>query len=248
MSDPDSPQIILLRSASDPDPYLEALAEAGWRAECRPVLRFSFPADTALRDHLRRADRYAGLVATSPRAARAVRRVFDDVGTLHAAWTGRPVYVVGPKTARRFEALGFEVRGAETGDAEQLAAHIADDAPPGRLLFLAGSRRRDTLPDGLQAAEIPFDELVVYETHLRTGVELPPPADGRWLVFFSPSGLEAVQAADAGPLSDYRCAAIGPTTAETLRTAGVEVAAVADTPSPEGLVQSLQRAAARTAE
>jgi uroporphyrinogen-III synthase len=248
MSDPDPPQIILLRSASDPDPYLQALAEAGWRAECRPVLHFSFPADAALRDHLRRSDRYAGLVATSPRAARAVRRVFDDAGTLHAAWTDRPVYVVGPKTARRFEALGFEVRGAETGDAEHLAAHIADDAPAGRLLFLSGSRRRDTLPDGLRAAGVPFDELVVYETHLRTELELPPPEENRWLVFFSPSGLEAVQDAGAGPLADDRCAAIGPTTAETLRAAGIEVAAVAETPSPQGLVEALRRATAHTAE
>jgi uroporphyrinogen-III synthase len=244
MSVPTPPPVLLLRSASAPDPYVQALADAGWRADCRPVLRFSFPADTALRDHLKRADRYAALIATSPRAARAVRRVLDDVGTLHAAWTDRPVYVVGPKTGERFEALGFEVRGADTGDAAQLAARIADDAPPGRLLFLSGSRRRDTLPDGLRTAGVPFDELVVYETHLRTDVELPSPAACRWLVFFSPSGLKAIRATGTGSLVDYRCAAIGPTTAQTLREAGIDVAAVADTPSPDGLVRALDRASA----
>ena len=240
MSERPPPEVILLRSASDPDPYLQALADAGRRAECRPVLAFSFPADTALREYLERTDHYPGLIATSPRAARAVRRVFDEAGALHAAWTGRPVYVVGPKTASQFEALGFEARGAETGDAEQLAALIADDAPGGRLLFLSGSRRRDTLPDGLRAAEVAFDELVVYETHLRSDLRLPPPSRRRWLAFFSPSGIEAVQRAEAGPLSGYSCAAIGPTTAEALRDVGVEGVAVAHTPSPDGLVRALE--------
>ncbi|MFB6249300.1 MAG: uroporphyrinogen-III synthase [Salinibacter sp.] len=242
MSEREAPLVILLRSASDPDPYIQALADAGWRAECRPVLAFSFPADTALRDHLRRADRYSGLVATSPRAARAVHRVFDDAGPLRAAWTGRPAYVVGPKTASRFDDLGVEVRGAETGDADRLAALIAEDAPDGRLLFLSGSRRRDTLPDGLRAAGVPFDELVVYETHLRSNLRLPPSEAVSWLVVFSPSGIEAIREAEAGPLSDYRCATIGPTTAEALRKAGVEGAAVAETPSPSGLVQALKQA------
>lgn len=242
MSERHPPEVILLRSASDPDPYLRALADDGRRAECRPVLAFSFPADTALREHLERTDHYSGLVASSPRAARAVRRVFDEAGALHAAWADRPVYVVGPKTASRFDDLGLEARGAETGDAAHLASFIADDAPGGRLLFLSGSRRRDTLPDGLRAADVAFDELVVYETHLRSDLDLPPPSRRRWLVFFSPSGVEAVQRAEAGPLSGYSCAAIGPTTAEALRDAGVGRVAVAQTPSPDGLVRALEHA------
>jgi uroporphyrinogen-III synthase len=237
--------VVLLRSASAPDPYVQALADAGWQAECRPVLAFSFPAAPALRDHLRRADRYSALVATSPRAARALRRVFDEADPLHAAWTGRPVYVVGPKTADRFADLGLEARGAEAGNAERLAALIAEDAPRGRLLFLSGSRRRDTLPEGLRAAGVAFDELVVYETHLRSDLQLPGPAACPWLVFFSPSGLEAVRRAGAGPLSGYSCAAIGPTTAAALRAAGVDVAAVAEAPSPEGLVRALPNAPGR---
>lgn len=242
MSERPPPEVILLRSASAPDPYLQALADAGRRAECRPVLAFSFSADAALGQHLERADHYSGLVATSPRAARAVRRVFDDASALHAAWAGRPVYVVGPKTASRFDDLGFQARGAETGDAAQLTAFIADDAPGGCLLFLSGSRRRDTLPDGLRAADVAFDELVVYETRLRSDLRLPPPSPRRWLVFFSPSGVEAVQRAEAGPLSGYSCAAIGPTTAGALRDAGVEGVAVAQTPSPDGVVRALERA------
>jgi len=236
------PDIVLLRSASSPDPYVQAFARAGWRAECRPVLRFTYPAEGALRERLGAAEQFGALVATSPRAVRAVRRVFDDAGALHAAWEGRTAYAVGPKTADRLRALSFEVRGEEAGDAEALAALIAEDALEAPLLFLSGSRRRDTLPDGLRSAGVPFEELVVYETHTRTNLTLPADAEGRWLAFFSPSGVEAVQAADTEALRRYRCAAIGPTTAAGLRSAGGAVEAVAEAPTPEALVQAVTRA------
>lgn len=236
-----APDIVLLRSAASPDPYVQAFAQAGWRADCRPVLRFAFPADEALRDRLRAADTYDGLVATSPRAVRALRRVFDDSGALHTAWEGRRAYAVGPKTAERLRALSFEVRGEEAGDAASLVERLATDAPERPLLFLSGSRRRDTLPDGLEAAGIPFEEQVVYETHTRTDLDLPE-EPGAWLAFFSPSGLEAVQQADADALRRFRCAAIGPTTATALREAGQTVDAVADTPTPEALVRAVIQA------
>lgn len=237
-----SPDLFLLRSAGSPDPYVQAFAQAGWRAECRPVLRFTYPADEALRDRLRTPDAYDGLVATSPRAVRALRRVFDASGALHTAWEGRTAYAVGPKTAERLRALSFEVRGEEAGDAGALAAMIAEEAPERPLLFLSGSRRRDTLPDGLERAGVAFDEQVVYETHTRTDLDLPEEATGAWLAFFSPSGLEAVQHADAEALRRFRCAAIGSTTASALRKEGLTVDAVADEPTPDALVQAVVRA------
>jgi len=237
-----SPDIVLLRSAASPDPYVQAFAQAGWRADCRPVLRFTFPATEALRERLRAAETYDGLVATSPRAVRALRRVFDDSGALHSAWEGRRAYAVGPKTAERLRALSFEVRGKQAGDAATLVERIATDAPERPLLFLSGSRRRDTVPDGLEAAGIPFEEQVVYETHTRTDLDLPEEAAETWLAFFSPSGLEAVQQAGADAVRRFRCATIGPTTAAALREAGQTVDAVADTPTPEALVRAVLQA------
>jgi uroporphyrinogen-III synthase len=237
------PDVILLRSPDDPDPYVRTFEELGLRAVCRPVLDFSFPADEALRTRLEQRDRYKGVIASSPRAGRAVRRVFDEAGTLHAQWENAPAFVVGPTTADRFRALGFDVRGEEAGDAEALVAHIVDSDWAGRLLFLSGAKRRDTIPDGLRVAGLPFDEEVVYDTHLREDLSFPESDGDTWLAFFSPTGLEAIQQAEAGPLDDYRCAAIGDTTAGALRDAGVDVEAVADTPSPDGLLAAIRRAA-----
>lgn len=242
MTEVSPPDAILLRFADDPDPYVHALSEIGIRAVCRPVLSFDFPSEALLRERLQDREHYEGVVATSPRAARAVRRVFDETGTVHAQWEDAPTYVVGPKTAERFDDLGFDVRGADSGSADELVSFIADQAPEAPLLFLSGDRRRDTLPDGLEDAEVPFEEEVVYETKLRTDLTLPPASQNCWLVFFSPSGLEAVQASEAGPLDAYRIATIGPTTAADLREEGLEIEAVSDIPSPDGLARALAQA------
>lgn len=239
MSESPLVDVILLRSANEPDRYLQAFSEAGLEARCEPVLRFAFPHADELRDRLRQRRRYAGIIATSPRAARALRGVFDDVGTLHAEWAGAPAYVVGPKTGERLRDLGFEVRGEETGNAGELVDLITTQEWPRPLLFLSGNRRRDELPEGLQAEAVPFEEQVVYETQFRSDLRLPPSESNCWIVFFSPSGLKAVRRADAGPLAGYRCAAIGPTTADALRDRGLHVEAVAETPSPAGLVAAI---------
>lgn len=241
MTETASPDVILLRAANDPDPYVRVFQDAGAQAVCRPVLAFAFPNDDQLRAHLRQRERYNGIVATSPRVGRALRRVFDADGTLHAAWKTAPAYVVGPKTAERLRALGFDVRGEETGSARALVDWMAAHPPEGPLLFLSGNRRRDVLPDGLRAEDIAFEEQVVYETHTRNDLSLPGATAETWLVFFSPSGLEAVRAADVN-LDAYRCAAIGPTTAGALRTEGFTVDAVASTPSPKGLLNAIRAA------
>jgi len=239
-----APDVILLRSADDeaPDRYRAACRAAGLRAVCEPVLAFTFPRQAPLRDRLAAPDLCAGLIVTSPRAATALGRVFSGHKALADEWTERPAYAVGPKTAARLRALGLRARGADTGTAEALAARIIEDDPDAPLLFLSGNRRRETLPKALRAAGVPFDELVVYETHARTDLDVPVSEKTSWLVFFSPSGLQAVTRAEDVDVQAHRLAAIGPTTAEALESEGHVVEAVADEPSPDGLVAALRKA------
>jgi len=239
----DRPDVILLRSRDKGDDrYVSAFADAGLRAVCEPVLTFAFPNQSALVDRLERRDRYAALIATSPRAVSALKRLFADRKDLARLWRGAPAYAVGPKTAQELRTIGVEPRGTEAGDAEALARQIVEDAPAAPLLFLCGNRRRDTLPDRLWAASVPFEEVIVYETHTRQDLTIPPSDGAVWLAFFSPSGLEAVEQAEGIELSRYRLAAIGPTTGGALEAAGHSVAAVAEEPSPEGLVSAIQAA------
>ena len=206
------------------------------------MLTFAFPHQSVLLNRLERRDQYAAIIATSPRVASALERLFAEREDLARKWRGAPAYAVGPKTAQRLRDVGLEPRGQDTGDADALASRIVEDAP-GSPLFLSGNRRRDTLPNQLRAADVPFEELVVYETRLRRDLTLPPsrrPSGLTWLAFFSPSGLEAVEQSDSFDLSGYRLAAIGSTTGGALEEAGHSVAAVAEEPSPEGLVSAIQ--------
>jgi uroporphyrinogen-III synthase len=240
------PDVVLLRSGEEaPDPYVTAFERAGLHAVCEPVLAFAFPNQERLRAHLERRDCYEALIATSPRVAIALERLFANREDLARTWRGTTAYAVGPKTAKRLREVGLEPRGAEAGDAAALARQIVADAPGADLLFLCGNRRRDTLPDRLRGAGVLFEELVVYETHPRQDLTLPPsrqPSGTTWLAFFSPSGLEAVEQAESGNLREYRIAAIGSTTGGALADAGHSVEAVADAPSPDGLVSAIQAA------
>jgi len=235
-----SPDVVLLRWPDDPDPYVNAFNEANLTATCEPVLRFAFPSQDVLRDRLESPNRYGGLIATSPRAGQALHRVFRTASTLRKEWGGRPAYAVGPKTGQWLRRLGLDVQDEGAGTASDLVSVIVDSHVSRPLLFLCGSRRRDELPNGLREAGIPLREQVVYETRTRSEVDLPGPSAHPWLVFFSPSGLEAVEKTVGRDLTAYRLATIGPTTAGHLRSEGYDVEAVADEPTPEALVDVLR--------
>lgn len=232
------PHVVLLRSAREDDPYERALREAGFTAACEPVLSFSFVRQDELRRHVQRVDRFGGLVCTSPRAVEALRLAMASVPGVAEAWVQRPAFAVGPRTAEVLRQLGLAAEGEEAGDATELADYIIAQAPGRPLLFLSGNRRRDALPGALSRASVPFVELTVYETQVRTDLELRGSV-ADWLVFFSPSGLEAVERAGGAPWDVLRLAAIGPTTAGALREAGRRVDAVAEAPEPAALVRAL---------
>jgi len=232
--------VLLLRSPDDPDPYVSAFAQLGLKARCEPVLRFEFPNQTRLQRHLRRSSVYDALIATSPRVGQALHKAFRADSSLRELWHERPAYVVGPKTGAWLEKLGFQNRGQKAGSAETLARQIVSDAPDLDFLFLCGNRRRDALPDALRKGKVSFEELTVYETHPRSTLNLPSTTKTSWLVFFSPSGIEAVT--NGSRLSGYRLAAIGSTTAGALRKAGYVVEAVASEPTPDGLVTAVAQA------
>lgn len=231
------PRILLLRRPTSPDPYVASFEAAGFDAESVPVLDFEPAGRDALAERIENAERFDGLLVTSPRAAAALR------GLDLRGWAGKPAFVVGPRTAGRVRALGLAPVGEETGHADALADLIVTDPPEKPLLFLCGDRRRDMLPNRLRAAQVAFEELVVYRTlgdASALEVRLSEPPD--WLAFFSPSGVEAALELDGVSWNSCSAAAIGPTTADALRSAGIRPAAVASTPTPESLVAAVTSA------
>lgn len=236
-------RVLLLRSAREDDPYERALEAAGYEVTSMPVLSFRQVNLDDLREALQRPNSYRGLIFTSPRAVDAFGDAMAWLPSENVRWHGRPLFVVGPRSAQALRQLGFEPTGEDTGSAAALASRILKDGPGRRpYLFLCGNRRRDALPNALTSAGIAFDEICVYRTLAQE--ELPWP-DGQidWIVAFSPSGVEAME--DDGPVAEDgpRFAAIGPTTAAALQSHGFLVDAVADAPAPRAL-----RAAIRSAD
>lgn len=232
--------VFLCRSGDESDAYETALEEAGYRAISIPVLRFEMVNQKNLREALEHPQSYDGLIFTSPRAVEAMAAAMPWLPTENVLWHMKPIFAVGPKTASELRQIGFEPTGEDSGTASMLFEHIAASRFAQPLLFLCGSRRRPDLPDSLRDADIKFDELCVYETHLRTDLKFDALPAPEWVVFFSPSGVEAVLENGSLDLSSVRIAAIGETTADSLRAFDVE--AVARTPTPDSLVEAIAAA------
>lgn len=235
--------VALLRSPDSPDAYVQAFEQAGLSASCVPVLSFRFPNQQALVQQLQVAGTRSGLILTSPRAAAALKQAFEDETGLRVLWNDKTVFVVGPKTAEAARDIGLTPQGQTAGKAAALVESIGAEWDKQRLqlplLFLSGNRRRDTLTNGLAKTGIPVIEQVVYETKPRSDVQID--SDTRWLAFFSPSGLEAVEASRV-TLTNFRIAAIGPTTGQALSDAGMPPDAIAHRPTPSALVDAVASA------
>ncbi|KAG5456963.1 MAG: tetrapyrrole biosynthesis, uroporphyrinogen III synthase [Olpidium bornovanus] len=169
-----------------------------------------------------------------------------------ARWRSLPAFAVGRKTAESVQAAGFRQWAAATTtlpggsadwdcavDAAALAERIIKDHAEKEdsdrdlpYLFLAGDKRRDSLPAALSSAGVPLREVCAYETAPRAAADIErdlarayPRMRGApsWIVFFSPSGADAALPAlhGAGLLRNEdgcpRIAAIGATTAAGLR-------------------------------
>lgn len=165
-------RVLLLRTPAKPpetDRYEAALTRASFRPLSLPSL------ETAL-ENLERLSSIVrgeaeegmvdGVIVTSARAVDACAKAGADID-----WRAMRFYVVGPATAAalltQLPNPPQDVRGAESGTAEQLARYIVQDATKEeRLLYLTGDKNKETLSrivaDGL--GEGVLRELRVYAT------------------------------------------------------------------------------------
>lgn len=248
--------VLLLRSgeaaAEDPPgeeascPWEETLRAAGFEVATRAALDFEYADPETLRRPWSHPDRYAGWIFTSPRAVEAFRRALAPAASAQAdrenAWKTKRMFAVGPRTAAALRSLGFEPEGGEAGSAERLARRILKTGVRGPLLFACGDRRRDALPAILREAGVSAEEIVAYRTRLRPLRAWPGGEKPDWIVFFSPSGVEAMLQSPELSMEGLSLAAIGGATADALRVRGFESRAVAEEPSPEALADALRSA------
>ncbi|CAD6583805.1 MAG: hypothetical protein CYPHOPRED_002498 [Cyphobasidiales sp. Tagirdzhanova-0007] len=244
-------------SVGEQDPYVLVLSQE-YAVDFLPALAHRLRNIAELTRIIENAghERYSGILLTSQRAVEAWEAAATASGG--SIRKNLSFYVVGPSTAEALVRLPSPIAppascimGAEqSGNAEKLASYIcANHRSLLPLLYLVGDKRRDTISLALHENRIPMSEIQVYET-------VPSPnlvADFRalgghfdWIVFFSPSGADLVLPVLHDGIYHARIAAIGPTTREHLETGWkLTVTAMANAPSPEGLLLALMAADSR---
>jgi uroporphyrinogen-III synthase len=192
--------------------------------------------------------RYRWVVFASPSAVEALLEALREAGTVEHL--GRvKLAVVGPRTRRAVEGYGWKV-SAEPAAGTGLALYEALRAelePEDEVLLPAAEQGRRELEEALREHGVRVTRVTAYRS---APTPVPPEAlallqeaPPQVALFGSPRTAEAfLEAAGRERLDRARLVAIGPTTAAALRQWGLEVAAVAERPTPEALVEAAVRA------
>ena len=161
------------------------------------------------------------IIISSKRAVQALNR------THHLpALKDKNFYVVGPSTLAYLRlSLGNNAEGNFVREMSSalLATRITStitNSETAEFVYFCAAGRRDELPDMLKQAGIKCTELVVYETVPIKNIELPPELgleERCILVFFSPSGVDAVWSRISQFSQQCFFVCIGATTAHHLR-------------------------------
>ncbi|KAL6944885.1 hypothetical protein ACO0QE_002327 [Hanseniaspora vineae] len=249
-----SQKIILLKNKTTPfDPYDDLLTKTGFQPTFIPLLKHTHLPNQCLEilnsEQLLELD---FLIITSQRAVECVQQSIlhrlskDDKKLL----LSKPVYTVGPATAKFITEVGFEdVRGGlEAGNGSILSDIIIDDlknnSGTSNILFLVGEVRRDIIPKKLSPyTNINLQEVVIYKTECLEDIsdrfnEHFAPSAQNVVVFFSPQGTEYIipqlQNLDANEVP--KIISIGPTTEKYLISNSIKVDQVCAKPEANSLL------------
>ncbi|XP_044515174.1 uroporphyrinogen-III synthase isoform X2 [Gracilinanus agilis] len=248
-------KVLLLKEPKDDgsgqDPYIQELGSCGFEATLIPVLSFEFLSLQSFSEKLSHPEAYGGLIFTSPRAVEAVELCLEKAGqlpvwkkSLKEKWLAKPAYVVGQATASLVRKLGLATEGEKCGNGEE----------PGTLplLFPCGTLKGEALPKMLRQKGVPMESITVYQKIPHPGIQdalrsyFSSQGTPASITFFSPSGLSHglsyIQEFSGDSFSQIKFAAIGPTTAQALTSAGLPLICTAEKPCPRDLAAGLQKA------
>ncbi|HEX8435000.1 uroporphyrinogen-III synthase [Archangium sp.] len=192
--------------------------------------------------------RYTWVVFASASAVDALMEALREAGMTE--WLSRVrIAAVGPRTARTVEGYGLTVAAEPpegTGVALYEVMRSALEAEDEVLLPAAEEGRRE-LEDALREHGVRVTRVTAYRSQ---PAPLSPEAQAQLAsspphvaLFASPRTAETfLEAAGRERLGSTRLVAIGPTTAAALTQLGLPVAAVAERPTPEALVEATIRA------
>ena len=237
-------RVVVTRARESASNLSRLLQDLGARVVEVPTIRIDPPSDGgAALDRaaaaLGRGD-YGWAVFTSAHAVAALLDRVPDTRRL----AGVSVAAVGPATAEalsRYRIVADLVPPAGRQEAAGLVGIFPEPPAGGRVLFPRAAEGRDTVVEGLSARGWQVDLVEAYRTvRGEVAPEAAREVAGADAICFSSSStvtgfLDACGPASVPPV----VVCIGPVTADTARSAGLDVTAVADQASVEGLVTAL---------
>ncbi|MEO1797665.1 MAG: uroporphyrinogen-III synthase [Pseudomonadota bacterium] len=149
MTQADPPLCLLTRPRAEAERFAARVKETlGLESLIAPLLRIeSREVEVSWTD-------YSALILSSARAAERLTSLGVPPGML--------CFCVGARTAQTARNAGMDGRVAGQ-NADELVAHVASEAPPGRLLHLHGEHTRGDIVGRLATAGVDCREIIVYQ-------------------------------------------------------------------------------------
>ncbi|KAG2237529.1 tetrapyrrole biosynthesis, uroporphyrinogen III synthase [Thamnidium elegans] len=267
--------IVLFKKKDTIDQYHDLFLKHGYVPRFIPVLDHESRNLQVIKDMLLVGPHQAnfnGLILTSQRSVQAMSEAFNFLlqqgQTLSEQvvkeWNQLPVYMVGPQTAKVLSEFALFNNGHAHHwmvypRAAELIQPLIDGQQQfngkGRLLFLAGDKRRELIPTELARAQLEFYEVQSYATcaHADLSRAMQNFSIPDWLVYFSPSGLKfllscvdletrqkLLAACQKDKVNYTKIASIGPTTSDYIwDELGLESDVMAKEPDAQHLVNDI---------
>ena len=229
--------VLMTRELTQND--MQLADKMGLHIETAPLLDYRFPRAPELRSMARELNRYNlnAVIVTSQNGAIGFKRLVNEGLTLRDQWK---YYAVGEKTAGKMEMLlGLEVQRPKEQTSHSLTELILQNQRKNtRLLYLCGNLAGDHLPNTLKEQGIDVSTVEIYKTISRRPVEFPGSQYGG-VVFYSPSAVDAFDNNGGFELEVDTYFAIGPVTAEHLRSTTDKPVIIAENPSTESLFEAI---------
>jgi uroporphyrinogen-III synthase len=263
-------RVVVARSEDRSEALRARLESLGAAVEIVPAIRHALVADLGhFAMALEKRERYSHVLFTSANAVRFFAEATRTSGKHPSLWSTLRVAVVGHATAEaaREAGLGPPVVVSSGGGSALADALVGrGEVGPGTTVLLPQSSiARPDLHARLEATGATVDAFAIYDTRGEDPAQLARSIEeilDRGLpdaiVLASPSAVDAILGAPGGAVRDLvargrtLAVSIGPTTSEALSSAGLKVAAEAESPTAEAIasavVDALKRIESRPAE
>jgi uroporphyrinogen-III synthase len=249
MSSLNGKTIVITRPRNQSEEFVRLLSREGAEAIVFPTIEIAPPESWSECDKaIAKLDSYDGVVFSS---SNAVENFFQRLGENKIHILRKcSVYVVGEKTYSAISHHGImSVAPPEIHDGEHLAQIIIADGVKGkRFLIPKGNKGRATVKDELLKNGADVDDVTVYRTVAPASTEtetikkllIQKRIDA--VTFFSPSSVENfLSVVSLEGISAVAVAVIGKTTAEAASHFGLNVHAIAEPSTSEGMVEALKK-------